>query len=99
MVLVGERCCAPAHAPWADGRALTRADGCGCRYCEREFVDEAVLVQHQRTKHYKCHICHKKMNSGSGLAIHVLNVHKEEIKACVPDRARVCAARAPLIGT
>lgn len=50
-----------------------------CWYCAREFEDEKVLIQHQKAKHFKCHICHKKLTSASGMAIHVYKVHKETI--------------------
>lgn len=50
-----------------------------CWYCIREFEDEKVLIQHQKAKHFKCHICHKKLTSASGMAIHVYKVHKETI--------------------
>ena len=43
-------------------------------------MDEKVLIQHQRTKHYKCDICHKKLNTAGGLGIHVRQVHKEELQ-------------------
>jgi len=50
------------------------------RYCNREFDDEKVLIYHQKAKHFKCHICHKKLYTAPGLAIHCSQVHKEEIK-------------------
>lgn len=50
-----------------------------CWYCNREFDDEAVLIQHQKARHFKCHICHKKLFTGPGLAIHCMQVHKENI--------------------
>lgn len=50
-----------------------------CWYCNREFDDEKILVQHQKAKHFKCHICHKKLYTGPGLAIHCMQVHKETI--------------------
>ncbi|VDL80543.1 unnamed protein product [Nippostrongylus brasiliensis] len=59
------------------------------RYCNREFDDEKVLIQHQKAKHFKCHICHKKLFSGPGLAIHCMQVHKEtidKIPGAVPGR-------------
>lgn len=37
-----------------------------CYYCEREFDDEKTLVGHQRAKHFKCHICHKRLNTIGG---------------------------------
>lgn len=49
------------------------------RYCNREFDDEKILVQHQKAKHFKCHICHKKLYTGPGLSIHCMQVHKETI--------------------
>lgn len=50
------------------------------RYCEREFDDEKVLIYHQKAKHFKCHICHKKLYTAPGLAIHCSQVHKEEVR-------------------
>ncbi|KAJ1948740.1 hypothetical protein EC988_005054, partial [Linderina pennispora] len=55
-----------------------------CWYCAREFEDEKVLVQHQKAKHFKCQICQKRLNSANGMAIHVAQVHKENIKS-VPN--------------
>ena len=45
-----------------------------CRYCNREFDDEKILIQHQKAKHFKCHICHKKLYTGPGLSIHCMQV-------------------------
>ncbi|XP_059160378.1 BUB3-interacting and GLEBS motif-containing protein ZNF207-like [Physella acuta] len=50
-----------------------------CWYCNREFDDEKILIQHQKAKHFKCHICYKKLYTGPGLAIHCMQVHKEKI--------------------
>jgi len=50
-----------------------------CWYCNREFDDEKILIQHQKAKHFKCHICHKKLFTGPGLGIHCLQVHKETV--------------------
>ncbi|KAL3629941.1 hypothetical protein CASFOL_026253 [Castilleja foliolosa] len=55
-----------------------------CYYCDREFEDEKILVQHQKAKHFKCHVCHKKLSTAGGIAIHVLQVHKEQV-AKVPN--------------
>ncbi|KAJ1876718.1 hypothetical protein H4R99_004192 [Coemansia sp. RSA 1722] len=51
-----------------------------CWYCEREFEDEKVLIQHQKARHFKCHICAKRLNTANGMVIHVAQVHKENIK-------------------
>ncbi|KAG7034796.1 Protein SUPPRESSOR OF FRI 4 [Cucurbita argyrosperma subsp. argyrosperma] len=50
-----------------------------CYYCDREFDDEKILVQHQKAKHFKCHVCHKKLSTAGGMVIHVLQVHKESV--------------------
>ncbi|KAK9268225.1 hypothetical protein L1049_010668 [Liquidambar formosana] len=50
-----------------------------CYYCDREFDDEKILVQHQKAKHFKCHVCHKKLSTAGGMVIHVLQVHKEAV--------------------
>lgn len=50
-----------------------------CWYCNRDFEDEKVLMQHQKAKHFKCHICYKKLYSGPGIAVHCQTVHKETI--------------------
>lgn len=62
------------------------------RYCNREFDDEKILIQHQKAKHFKCHICHKKLYTGPGLAIHCMQVHKEtidKIPNALPNRNNV----------
>jgi Zinc-finger double-stranded RNA-binding len=50
-----------------------------CFYCDRDFADEAVLVQHQKAKHFKCRQCNKRLNSALGLQIHATEVHKEPV--------------------
>ncbi|KAJ1969328.1 hypothetical protein IWQ62_000693 [Dispira parvispora] len=47
-----------------------------CWYCEREFDDEVVLLQHQKAKHFKCSECHKRLNTAQGMVVHVAQVHK-----------------------
>ncbi|KAJ0390621.1 hypothetical protein P43SY_011196 [Pythium insidiosum] len=48
-----------------------------CYYCDRNFDDEKILIQHQKARHFKCHICHKKLSTASGMVIHMMQVHKE----------------------
>jgi len=50
-----------------------------CWYCDRSFNDEKILIQHQKAKHFKCHICHKKLSTASGMVVHVFQVHKETV--------------------
>lgn len=51
-----------------------------CFYCQREFEDELVLVNHQKAKHFKCHLCSRRLYTGPALVIHCMHVHKEEVK-------------------
>lgn len=63
-----------------------------CWYCNREFDDDKILIQHQRAKHYKCPFCHKKLYSGPGLTVHCIQVHKEKldkIPEALPNRNSV----------
>ncbi|KAG9046468.1 hypothetical protein FS837_004353 [Tulasnella sp. UAMH 9824] len=60
-----------------------------CWYCEREFEDEKVLMQHQKAKHFKCKHCPRKLNTAGGLAVHVQQVHKfdpDKIENALPGR-------------
>ncbi|KAI3989965.1 hypothetical protein MKX01_003668 [Papaver californicum] len=66
------------------GKKKKRASKVWCYYCEREFDDEKILVQHQKARHFKCHVCHKKLSTAGGMSIHVLQVHKESV-AKVPN--------------
>jgi hypothetical protein len=52
-----------------------------CYYCDREFDDEATLIDHQRAKHFKCPSCHKKLTTIGALMTHSMQVHKEKITA------------------
>ncbi|KAJ7261748.1 hypothetical protein B0H12DRAFT_1231400 [Mycena haematopus] len=63
-----------------------------CWYCEREFEDEKVLMQHQKAKHFKCNMCPRRLNTAGGLAVHIHQVHKLEpenlprIENALPNR-------------
>ncbi|KAI1733175.1 BUB3-interacting and GLEBS motif-containing protein [Ditylenchus destructor] len=74
------------------GRKKKKSSKPWCWYCNREFEDEKILIQHQKAKHFKCHICGKKLFTGPGLSIHCMQVHKEtidKIPAALPGRDSV----------
>mmetsp|Transcript_65077 Transcript_65077/g.121268 ORF Transcript_65077/g.121268 Transcript_65077/m.121268 type:complete len:281 (+) Transcript_65077:114-956(+) len=55
-----------------------------CFYCDRYFDDEAVLIQHQRAKHFRCAECDDgvvrgKCETVQGLIIHTLKVHGKSL--------------------
>lgn len=41
----------------------------------------SVLLQHQKSKHYRCPQCPRRLNTAGGLSVHLTQVHKAE-----PDR-------------
>lgn len=51
-----------------------------CYYCDRVFEDEKVLILHQKARHFKCHLCNKKLNTVGGMVIHLNQVHKASIE-------------------
>ena len=60
-----------------------------CYYCDRDFDDEKTLIQHQKQRHFKCTECHRKLDTATGLVVHMLQVHKTEISKvphALPER-------------
>jgi hypothetical protein len=51
-----------------------------CYYCDRAFDEESTLVQHQKAKHFKCEVCHKKLTTARALRTHSVQVHKLDLK-------------------
>ena len=37
-----------------------------CYYCERDFDDLKILINHQKAKHYKCDRCGRRLNTAGG---------------------------------
>lgn len=64
----------------AMGRKKKKESKPWCFYCAREFDDELVLVNHQKAKHFKCHLCSRRLFTAPALVIHCVQVHKEEVK-------------------
>ena len=50
-----------------------------CYYCDRDFENEKVLIQHQKLKHFQCLYCHRKADTAPGLISHMLQVHKDAV--------------------
>lgn len=52
-----------------------------CYYCEKDVDDYKQLVDHQKAKHFQCHVgtCHRRLNTAGGLKVHMAQVHKEEL--------------------
>lgn len=61
-----------------------------CYYCERDFDDLKILINHQKAKHFKCDKCGRRLNTAGGLNVHMNQVHKENLTAienALPNRA------------
>ncbi|KAL8717186.1 MAG: hypothetical protein Q9225_005548 [Loekoesia sp. 1 TL-2023] len=61
-----------------------------CYYCERDFDDLKILINHQKAKHFKCERCGRRLNTAGGLSVHMTQVHKEtlgSIDNALPNRA------------
>lgn len=37
-----------------------------CYYCERDFDDLKILINHQKAKHFKCDRCGRRLNTAGG---------------------------------
>ncbi len=35
-------------------------------YCERDFDDLKILINHQKAKHFKCERCGRRLNTAGG---------------------------------
>lgn len=64
-------------------RKKNRQTSVWCFYCDRIFNDEGTLIGHQRTKHFRCSMCGKKMNTAHGLQVHCEHVHKVRLNGYV----------------
>ncbi|KAK5078544.1 hypothetical protein LTS08_006494 [Lithohypha guttulata] len=61
-----------------------------CYYCERDFDDLKILINHQKAKHFKCDRCGRRLNTAGGLNVHMNQVHKETLTAienALPNRS------------
>lgn len=43
-----------------------------------------MLILHQKAKHFKCLYCPRRLNSASGLVVHIAQIHKETVEV-VPN--------------
>ncbi|MCJ1395771.1 hypothetical protein MMC18_008657 [Xylographa bjoerkii] len=63
-----------------------------CYYCERDFGDLKILINHQKAKHFKCERCGRRLNTAGGLSVHMTQVHKETlttIENALPNRSNL----------
>lgn len=51
-----------------------------CYYCEKEFENANILLQHQKNRHFACKECTRKFSTASSLLTHMQQVHGKSIQ-------------------
>ena len=51
-----------------------------CYYCEKEFENVNILLQHQKNRHFACKLCTRKFSTASSLQTHMNQVHGQSIQ-------------------
>ena len=51
-----------------------------CYYCEKEFENANILLQHQKNRHFACKLCTRKFSTASSLQTHMNQVHGQSIQ-------------------
>lgn len=46
-----------------------------CYYCERDFDDLKILINHQKAKHFKCERCGRRLNTAGGMQKSAMDVY------------------------
>ena len=42
-----------------------------CHYCDKEFENANILLQHQKNRHFACKQCSRKYSTAASLATHM----------------------------
>ena len=50
-----------------------------CYFCEKIFPNENVLHEHQKSHHYRCHICFKKFPTTQNYVSHMNKMHGVQV--------------------
>ena len=50
-----------------------------CYYCEKEFENANILLQHQKNRHFACKLCTRKFSTASSLQTHMNQVHGQSL--------------------
>ena len=58
-----------------------------CFYCDKEFNNELILHQHQKSRHFNCIKCKKRFSTAPALDTHYFQFHQEKLKS-VPNAKR-----------
>lgn len=51
-----------------------------CYYCDKEFENVNILLQHQKNRHFACKSCSRKFSTASSLCTHMKQVHTSSIQ-------------------
>ena len=50
-----------------------------CYYCDKEFDNANILLQHQKNRHFACNRCNRKFSTAASMSTHMLQVHNETV--------------------
>ena len=50
-----------------------------CFYCDKEFETKAILLRHQKNRHFACGFCKRKFSSANGLSNHCMTLHRKTV--------------------
>ena len=51
-----------------------------CHYCDKEFENANILLQHQKNRHFACKQCNRKFSTAASLATHMNQVHNTTLQ-------------------
>ena len=51
-----------------------------CYYCDKEFENVNILLQHQKNRHFACKLCTRKFSTAASLCTHMMQVHGTTIQ-------------------
>mmetsp|Transcript_11194 Transcript_11194/g.11260 ORF Transcript_11194/g.11260 Transcript_11194/m.11260 type:complete len:192 (-) Transcript_11194:27-602(-) len=46
-----------------------------CYYCDKEFENANILLQHQKNRHFACKSCSRKFSTAASMSTHMSQVH------------------------
>ena len=56
-----------------------------CYYCDKEFENANILLQHQKNRHFACKQCTRKFSTAASLCTHMNQVHHGSSIQKVPN--------------
>jgi hypothetical protein len=51
-----------------------------CYYCDKQFENANILLQHQKNRHFACRQCNRKFSTAASLATHMSQLHNSTLQ-------------------